>query len=128
MARERTNADEFHLAFDDIGEHWKFVEPDGTEDFSPDVDAVVVGEFAAILEAVVLIDIVLDVFAVGIHGAEFIHSYEVAVFAHPVEFDDGGSAGYIVGYGFTKLLCYHKEAILVSIFVYHLESGSVESS
>ena len=87
MPAQRPYADELHLALEDVDEHRQLVEPELAEQPSPAVDAVVVGEFAAVLEPLVLKHVGLEVLRVGVHRTELIDSDEIALVAYPRQLD-----------------------------------------
>ena len=56
---------------------------------APEIDAVVVGELAAGLQAAVLVEVGLQVFAVAVHGAELVDTDNLAVLADTAQLDKG---------------------------------------
>ena len=54
MAAQGAHADQFHLPLEDVDQHRELVQPGLSHEFTPEIDAVVVCELAAVLQAFVL--------------------------------------------------------------------------
>ena len=89
VARKGTHTDELALALKHINEHGEFVDPYLAHPTAPEIDAVVVGELAAGLQAAVLVEVGLQVFAVAVHGAELVDTDNLAVLADTAQLDKG---------------------------------------
>lgn len=72
MLADGTHPDEFEIAFDDIDQHRQFVDPVFTDNASARTDPEIVFEFAALVQPVVGVDVLLHIFGVGVHGTKFI--------------------------------------------------------
>lgn len=75
----------------------QFVDPHLAQDLAPGGDAEVVFELAAFLQVVGLIHVILQVFAVGMHGAELFHIDDPAVPAQAFQADKGAVGGVGIG-------------------------------
>lgn len=83
LLAQRTYTYQFHLAFQDVEEHGELIEPSLAQELSPLGDAIVVIELATHIQVVVLIDIGLQVFRIGVHGAELEHIELLPVLPYP---------------------------------------------
>ena len=73
LPAQRTDADELHVAPYDIQEHRHFVEPVFTESFAYRCNALVVSELAAFLKPLLLINVLLDILRIRVHGAHLVN-------------------------------------------------------
>ena len=84
--RERPNANEFDIAFEEVDEHWQFVEPILTHDAPPSGDTpVVVGLIGNIHSSTLVKDVVLDILGVRVHGASLVEIDYLLILAHARE-------------------------------------------
>ena len=84
MLAQRAHAHQLHLTLKDVDQHRQLVDPQLPEHGAPSGDAVVVVELSTRLQLVVLIDVGLQVFGVGIHRSELIHPDPIAVLTDAV--------------------------------------------
>ena len=125
VAAEGPHADQLHLAFQDVDRHRELVQPAPAHQFAPEVDAVVVGELAAVLQALVLQHVGLEVFGVGVHRAELIDTDHIAVPADAAEFDQRAAGRVVVPDRGAELAPDDEEFALVEALVNDFESGPV---
>lgn len=128
MGTERSYAYQLHFPFEEVDEHGKFVQPAGSQKASPAGDAEVVGEFASFFEVVFLIDIGLQVFGIGMHGTEFKHRDQLAVFADAFEPDKEAVGRLFVVIGCFCFAYGHVEELVDDLFFTDFEAAAVEPS
>ena len=128
LPAQRPHAHKFHLAFEDVDEHGQFVQPGAAELVAPIIDTIVARELAAFLQAFVLQDVGLEVFRIGIHRAELVHSDHLPLISYSVQFDEGTEGGVVIPDGFAELLSQDKILAVVEAFVHDLKTGPVHSS
>ena len=78
---ERADAHQGQFSLEEIVKLRQLVYPERPQNLAPGGDAKVVFEFASFLQGVGLKDIILQVFAIGMHGAEFFDIDDLAVLA-----------------------------------------------
>lgn len=128
MFAERADAHQRKLALEEIQELRKFVDPERPQHFAPRGDAEIVLELPALLQGIGLIDVVLQVFAVGVHGAQLLHVDRFAVLSQALEADQGPIGGILVrarGSGFSE------DEMHVSVefaLVHQFEAAEIEAS
>ena len=83
------DAHNLHLSLQHIDEHRQLIEPGLAQESPPLRDAVIVAEFAAHIQVVVLVDVGLQVFGIGIHRAELEHIEFLPVLAHTAQLHQG---------------------------------------
>ena len=88
MRAERTHSHKFDVTFEVVPPHGLLVEPEPSHHASPLRDAHVVVELASLLQVVLAVDVVLQVFRVGMHGAQLVDGDGLAVAADAPEPDD----------------------------------------
>ena len=128
LPAQRAHAHELHLALEDVDRHRELVQPAAAHQFAPEVDAVVVGEFATVLQAFVLQHVGLEVFGIGVHRAELVHADELAVPAHALELDQGAAGRVVVPDGGAELLADDEVLAFVEAFVDDFEAGAVHAA
>jgi len=128
VTREGTHTDELALALEHVDEHREFVEPYLAHPAAPEIDAVVVGEFATGLQAAVLVEVGLQVLAVAVHGAELVDTDDFAVLADTAQLDEGGAGGYVVPDGGLLLAGEDEKLALAELLVEDFETGSIEAA
>jgi len=90
---ESSHTHQGQLSLEEVAELGQFVYPQSPHHFPPGSHPKIVFEFSAFLQVVGVIHIFLQVFAVGMHGAEFLHVDHPAVFAKAFETDEGTVGG-----------------------------------
>ncbi len=128
VARKRANTDELALALEHVDEHGEFVDPNLAHPAAPEIDAVVIGELAAGLQAAVLVEVGLQVLAVAVHGAELVDTDNLAVLADTAQLDEGGAGGHVVPNGGLLLAGEDKELAFAELLVEDLETGTVQTA
>ena len=128
MTAQRADSHQFHLSLENVDRHRKLVQPGAAQQFAPEVDAIVVGELAAVLKTFVLQHVGLEVFGVGVHRAELIDADHLAVVAHATELDQGTAGRVIVPNGSAELAADDEEFTFVEAFVDDFEAGPVHTA
>ena len=80
LLAKRPHSHYLHLSFHQIDDHRQFIEPSLSQEPSPFGHSIVVIEFATHIQVVVLIDIGLQIFRIGIHRPELEHIKHPAPF------------------------------------------------
>lgn len=93
---EGTHTHQCQFAAEEIVELGQFVYPQAAHNFTPGGHAKVVFEFSALLQGVGLENVILQIFAVGVHGAEFAQIDHLAVLAQAFEADQRAVAWVLV--------------------------------
>ena len=93
LRADRANPDEFEVSFNVVPEHGDLVDPVGAQQPAPAGDAEVVEEFVAAVQPRLLEYVLLDVFGVGVHGAEFVDGDDASVQAFATQPDERTEGG-----------------------------------
>ena len=128
MAAQRAYAHQFEVAAQHVPQHGQLVEPDASQQTSPEVDAVVLLEFPASLEALIVVDVRLHILRVGVHCAELVYHNLLAPFADAAQVDDGRPCGGFVVDGLGHFADGDEEFTFAELLVDDLETGTVEAS
>lgn len=96
---EGADSHQHQFSLEEVDQLRKFVYPQGAQDSAPGGDAKIIPELAPFLQRVGLIHVILQVFAVGMHGAELLDIYHLAIFAQAFETDQGAIGWVGVGAG-----------------------------
>ena len=89
MFAEGTDPDQAEIALQKVDDLRPFIDPRLTEESAPAGDAKILKEFPPAIQPVLLEDIILQVFGVGVHGPEFIDIHHLTVVADTAQFDQG---------------------------------------
>ena len=85
MLADGANTNEFHIACQHINYHRQLIKEVLSHASAEGRNADSRAEFAGVFEAILLVDIRLQVFRIGVHCAEFIYLKLASVFPYPIE-------------------------------------------
>ena len=88
LLADGANTNEFHIACQHINYHRPLIDEVLSHASAEGRNADIMTEFAGLFEAILLVDIRLQVFRIGVHCAEFIYLKLASVFPYPIEFDE----------------------------------------
>ena len=128
LPTERTYADQFHLALEDIDKHGQLVDPGFPEQTSPEIHPVVIGELATLLQTLMLQHIGLEVFRIAVHRPELIDADHLPLIPNAVQFHKHSAGGFVIPDGSLHLLAQQVILPVVETLVNHLESGPIHPS
>lgn len=97
MFAEGADPHQREVALEEVEQLGQFVDPKRAQDPAPGSHAEIVLEFSAFLQGVGLIDVILQVFAVRMHGAEFFHVDGSAALAQAFKADERTVGGIGIG-------------------------------
>ena len=128
LAAEGTHAHELHLTLEEVDDHRQLIHPGFPEDPPPGVHPVVVGELPALLKALILQHIRLEILGIGIHRPELVHADDVALVAHARQFYQEAGGRLIVPDRILDLLAQQIVLTTVETFVDDLEPRPIHPS
>lgn len=128
MFAEGTHTHQSEVATKPVEQLGQFVDPEGAQYSAPGGHAEIVFKLSAFLQVVGLKDVFLQIFAVGVHSAEFLYVDDPAVLAQALEADERTISG--VGIGSGQLGFFEDEVHVPGDFalVDELEAAEIEAS
>jgi len=96
---EGADSHQHQFSVEEVDELGQFVYPQGAQDSAPGGDAKIIPELAPFLQRVGLIHVILQVFAIRVHGAKLLDIDHLAIFAQAFEADQGAIGGIGVSAG-----------------------------
>lgn len=91
--RQRPDPDQLQVSFQPIGQHGQLVDPGLAEKAAPGSDPEIIFDLAAVLELVLVENILVQVFGKRVHGAQFVYVEDPAVPAQPALAEDRAVRG-----------------------------------
>lgn len=128
MFTERAYTHQGEFPGKEINELWQFIDPEFTHDLTPGCDAEIILEFAAFLKVIGSMHVSLQVFAVGVHGAEFLHINCLTVQSLPFQADQRPVAWIDVLSRFTAFTQDEVHLMVDFAFVNKVETAEVKSA
>lgn len=128
MFAESPHAHQGQFALEEIVELGQFVYPQAAQNFTPGGDPEVVFEFSAILQGVGLENVILQIFAVGVHGAEFAEIDNFSVLAETFETNQRAVAWVWVSAGWIGFFQDEVHEAIDFALVNQLEAAEIEAS
>ena len=126
MAAQRTHTYQFQIALHPVYQHGQFVQPGFPEKPSGSVHTVVTGNLAAAAQSRLFIDIRLQVFRIGIHRPELVHTDDFTAFALPLQTDEQSARRLVVAYRFFHLRGNDVKLSVYNLLVKHIKPGTVQ--
>lgn len=126
LLAQRSNTHQFHLAFQQIDEHGQLVEPSLAKETAPFGNAIIVIEFAAHIQIVVLVNVSLQILRIGVHSPELEHIERFPVLANPPQLYQS-TILMVLGAGLTFLLGNHAIAVMDILLANHFKTTIIQS-
>ncbi len=89
MIAQGPNPYQVHFPFYPVIQHGKFIQPCPSHKPAQGCNSKIILDLSTLLQLVLLVNIFLEIFGIGLHGPEFIHVKIAAIQPHPAEFDKG---------------------------------------
>lgn len=125
LPAQRPHTHQFQLPLQDIDDHRQLVQPTAAQFAPPIIDPVIMGEFPAFLQSLMLQDIGLQILRIGIHRAELVNTDHIPMVSDPVQFDQCAIGRVVVPDGFPELLSEDEILTLMETLVHDFEPSPV---
>lgn len=128
VLRQRSYPNQLHIALQHVENHRQFVKPHLAEQLAPDVHSIVISKFSSFLQGVMLVYVRLEIFGIGIHGAELVNPNQLAVFSHTSQLDERCACRLVVPNRCLDFTGKDEELAVAKLFIYHLEACAIHPS
>lgn len=128
VAAEGAHAHQFDIAAHPVPEAGQLVEPVAAQEASQGGHAEVVTEFSPCCQVVMLVDILLDELAVGVHRPELVYFQQLPVLSHTQKMDQRSVCGVLVVEGHPFFLSGKAVDPIVADLFADGESGGAEAT